>query len=241
MATDSATVAAPRKFYLIDASVAASYYAPSTAKSKTVEDRCKVLFTKDPVGIRAVFLIPSFAITEVFSVFDKYRWSFKWNSKVKSKKKLTPVRYRDARKRFHEDIHNGKLLTQCALDRYHILCGDLISPINMAYKISRSRKQKRDPKPASTFDVLLLSMGIWLQKQVGSESFAIVTCDTRMSQVAKRAKSVKLSVGMRGHLRGIASDLGLQYGPDVYPAVIDIGVKKKRDLKKLLPEWGSQL
>jgi len=45
---------------------------------------------------------------------------------------------------------------------------DLVAPINNTYKIRRDRSRKNSMFPASTFDVQLVAMGIWLKRLLGS-------------------------------------------------------------------------
>jgi hypothetical protein len=124
------------------------------------------------------------------------------------------------------------------LDRYHVLCVDLISPVNNAYKIKRSRGgKKRQSRPGSTYDMLIAAMGIWLAQQHGRENFTIVTGDERLADVLYRARSAALSKSIRAHLTDTAASLGLTYGPDLYPEVIDLAHASKTELRMRFPNW----
>jgi hypothetical protein len=182
-------------------------------------------------------LIPNFCIAEVFAVFEKYRWGRTWNSHVKIA--LTPREYRRARKEFQAGIHNAAKILQVDLDRYHILCVDLVSPINNAYKIKRNRTSKRPVSPAKTYDMLVLAMGVWLKHQFGSDHFTIVTADERLALVTERAKSSKLNKTIRAHLGAVAKEIGLTYGSDLYPKVINLTRAKKDALEKRFPHWSK--
>jgi hypothetical protein len=190
-----------------------------------------------------VYVIPSFCIGETFAVFEKYRWGATWNTHV-GNSKLTPAKFRQARTAFHGAIHNGTRLLQVELNRYHILCLDLIAPINAAYKIKRDRKPKGAKKakrknvtPASTYDLLLIAIGIWMQKQLGAEHFVIATGDERVALVLKRARSASIGLAMRRHLSTVAQQVGLNYGPDIYPKVVDLAHATKTELEVVLPQW----
>jgi hypothetical protein len=185
-----------------------------------------------------VFLIPNYCIGETFAVFEKYRWGASWNRHVNADSRLTPRQFRTARAQFHRAIHNGTKLLQVALDRYHILCLDLIAPINAAYRIKRDRGgKKKNVSPASTYDLMLLAMGIWLQKQYGQADFVIATGDERIALVARRAKSVKLAQPIKAHLASVAQSVGLSYGPDVYPDVVDLARADRVQLAEAFPGW----
>ena len=102
-------------------------------------------------------LIPNFCIAEAFAVFEKYRWGKAWNSHVTVT--LTHRKFQRARATFRGAIHNGANLLQVELDRYHILCVDLVSPINNAYKIKRKRKKPKSVSPAKTYDMACTRFG----------------------------------------------------------------------------------
>jgi len=185
-------------------------------------------------------LIPSFCIGETFAVFEKHRWGASWNKHVNDNTRLTPAKFRAARQAFHRAIHNGAKLLPIELNRYHVLCLDLIAPINAAYRIKRDRKFRKNVSPASTYDLLFVAMGIWLQRQHGSTDFLVATGDERVALVVKRAKSVNLGRPMRTHLADVANQLGLTYGPTIYPRIVDLVHAKNTDLEAALPGWDSK-
>jgi hypothetical protein len=181
--------------------------------------------------------MPNFCIAEVFAVFEKYRWGRTWNPQVRAAQALTAAQFSSSRQRFRSAIHNGGKILQVALDRYHILAVDLISPINNAYKIKRNRKKTKDVTPAKTYDMLIVAMGIWLQQQYGQDRLTVVTGDSRLRDVVERAKSVKLSNAMRAHLQETATALGLTYCPELYPTVINLTGATKSALRDRFPAW----
>ena len=229
-----------KKHILVDACVVAAAFAPRTTRSAHLVSRANTLLRSTSTECQPQFLIPNFCIGETFAVFEKYRWGASWNPQVKTC--LTKRQFDSARALFHESIHNGTKLLQVELNRYHVLCLDLISPINAAYRIKRNRKRKNKPvkkqvTPASTYDLLVVAMGIWLQRQLGPENFVIATGDERLASVVKRAKSVKLRRPIRHHLRDVADRLGLTYGPEMYPEVVDLVHARVNPLKNALPGW----
>jgi len=174
----------------------------------------------------------------VFAVFEKYRWGRTWNRQVKERNTLTPTQYANARKTFKEAIRNGSKIMQVDLNRYHVLCSDLVAPINAKYQIRRKSANKQPKKvPAGAFDVLILAMSIWLQEQHGKDSFVVATGDSRLADVAARAKSESLAGVLRGHLKGIAESLGFEYEPGLYPEVVNLVHCKKGELDNHFPDW----
>jgi hypothetical protein len=229
-----------KKHVLIDACVAAAAFAPRTTRSSHFVKRAANLLRGTSTDFEPQLLIPSFCIGETFAVFEKYRWGASWNRHVNAKTRLTPGKFRSVRDAFHQAIHNGTKLLQVELNRYHVLCLDLIAPINAAYRIKRDRTIKKNVNPASTYDLLVVAMGIWLQRLHGAQDFLVATGDERVALMVKRAKSVSLGRPMRHHLTGVASRIGLTYGPEIYPTVIDLVHARKADLETVLPGWSQE-
>jgi hypothetical protein len=231
-----------KQHILIDACVAAAFYAPKTTRSAVLVERATKLFTGRSPSQDYQLLMPNFCIGETFAVFEKYRWGASWNEHVNERTRLGTREFNRIRRRFHVDIQNGARIMQVELNRYHILCLDLIAPINAAYRISRDRrkgkrKQRKPVRPASTYDLLFVAMGMWLQKQLGSENFVMATGDQRISLIVKRARSVSLRRSMRRHLMQVSKRIGLSYGSDVYPNVIDLVRARKGELRQWFQEW----
>lgn len=226
-----------RHHILVDACVAAAYFAPATTRSPKLVSRAATLFRGSSTSFEHRLLIPTFCIAETFSVLEKYRWGASWNPHLASGLRLTPRKFAAARGALRIALHNGAQLLQVDLNRYHILAVDLIAPVNHAYKIQRNRTKKKNVNPASTYDMLIVAMGIWLQHQIGSDAFTIVTGERRLTHVVARAKSLKLAKPIRTHLTTVAQDLGLSYSPTLYPTVINLTAAKPSALAARFPNW----
>lgn len=229
-----------RHYVLLDANVPAAFFAPKTTGNKTLVARASAMLSGVTPDFDVQFLIPNFCIAEVFAVFEKYRWGRTWNAHVKPTNTLTLREFAKARAGFQSAIHNASKILQVELDRYHVLCVDLISPVNNAYKINRNRDgKKKQSRPGSTYDMLIAAMGIWLAQQHGRENFTIITGDQRLADVLYRARSVALSKEIRQHLTDTATSLGLTYGTDLYPEVIDLAHASKAELRARFPNWSA--
>jgi len=233
----------PRHHVLLDSNVIAAHYAPKSTKNATLATRATALLTGSSPDLEIKFLTPNFCIAEVFAVFEKYRWGHTWNKQVKKANTLTNAEFASARDGFRNAIHNGAKILQADLNRYHVLCADLISPINNAYKINRVRggavakeKAKRTV-PAKTFDMLFVAMGIWLSNQLGRNNLTLVTADQRICDVVIRAQSTGLSKAIQDHLTAIATGLGLTYSADIYPEALDLAHATKAELRAQFPTW----
>jgi len=231
-----AATATPPKYLLVDSCVVATYYIPESARHAKLPERARILIEsigRDSSG-RRVLLIPNFCIGEVFGVFAKYRFG-KWNKQVK--KRIDDIQYRLVRLRFHNDIHNGMLFQQYELSRYHILAADLISTVDHKYEYYRSRRKKNRKIPMGTFDHLIIAMGIELVKSRGWENVLLVTADHRLAHITGKATRVKRASAATLGLIRIASDLGLEYGPRIYPRVLNIATAGRARLQECLGEW----
>ena len=232
----------PHHYVLLDACVPAAHFAPRSTRLTSLASRSTALLSGSSPDNQYRFLIANFCIAEVFSVFEKYRWGESWNSHVTSHNRLTQQQFMAARKGFGEMIHNGSKILQVELDRYHILCVDLLSPINNAYKISRKRKGKKTTQvvpPAKTYDMLVAAMSVWLAQQHGADNFTLVTGDRRLASVINRAKSISLNRSIKAHLTERATSLGLTYSPAIYPEVIDLGRASLTQLRARFPNWSE--
>lgn len=231
----------PRHFVLLDANVPAAHYAPKSTQSTTLVDRANALLTGNTPDFDVRFLIPNFCIAEVFAVFEKFRWGRTWNRRVSAANTLTAAEFGAARVGFGGAIHNAAEILQVELNRYHILAVDLISPINNAYQINRAKRKPgaraKPIAPASTYDMLVAAMGIWLAQEYGRENFTIVTGDARLANVLNRARSVNLGAPMRAHLTDVAQRLGLTYGPALYPEVLDFVHGSRAEIRARFPNW----
>ena len=229
-----------RHYVLLDACVASAHFASKTTHSKNLRSRSSTLIDGQPENMEVHFLIPNFCIAEVFAVFEKYRWGKTWNKHVKKGNTLTPTEFQNAREAFCSAIHNGSKILQIELDRYHILCVDLIAPINNAYKIKRNRSKKKSVVPAGSYDMLIAAMGIWLNHMYGRDNFTIITGDERLCGVIERAKSVSIGQPLRKHLNEVSKNLGLSYSKDLYPEVINLTKSGKKVLQNRFPDWNPE-
>jgi len=225
------------QFLLLDSCVIAAYYIPESASRtamKKLPQRAKELvqFAKTDGAKRRRLLVPNFCIGEVYSTFAKYHYG-KWNRQVK--KPVDYVAYWGARIRFKNDLHNGILFQQYELSRYHILACDLISPVDHKYEFYRGKRKQK--KPMGAFDHLFIAMGIELAKTRGRENVLLVTADRRLGDILDRAKQIKRRSAAKLGLVRIALDLGMEYGPSIYPQVVNLATATNKELKDAFGTW----
>jgi hypothetical protein len=236
--SDSQTQKPGKKYIVLDSCVVAAHYIPESAsRYARLAERASLLISAagGPVRADQRLLIPAFCIPEVFSIFAKYRFG-KWNTHVKNNT-IDDLAYWKARLRFRNDIHNGKVIQQIALSRYIILATDLISPIDHHYEYYRSRTKKIRKVPMGAFDHSLIATGIDLVKCRGHNNVLIATADRRLGHILGRARKVRRNSAAKLGLIRTAKDLGLRWGPDIYPEVVNLATAKDVDLIRAFGEW----
>jgi len=174
------------RFCLLDANLVAGYYLPESLKSMKARNRVKTIIESVRKGAcPEVFLyVPNFCIAEVFRVFARYCWAT-WDSTVEKHLPggLDQRKYKTYCRKFHQDIHNGMLIQQVELNRYHVLATDLISPVDAYYQYYRHRPggKRYRKQMMSAMDHLIIGMGIHLTRVHSRGNFAILTADNRLT------------------------------------------------------------
>lgn len=214
-----------RRYLLWDASAVISYYLPQNAdRARTSERITTIIDAGRHHRVDVLFYIPSIVVAEVFVAFDRHFYST-WEPQVFKKyggkgKSLHGARYKAARRRFRQDIHNGALFYQYELNRYHILGLDLIAPIDKHRKFYR----KGSVRSMGASDLLVGAMAMHLAKLHGRDRVALLTTDRRMEAIFTRAsRALRPSTAEQLGLISNARSLGFgSWTPDLYPHVIDV-------------------
>lgn len=227
----------PSKYILLDTSVLVGYYIPESI-SAPAHDKIRIILESCRTGMQPdwYLMIPNIVIAEVFSTFAKYCFAT-WNQQVKRNlpNGLDKRRYNTIRRLFHEHIHNGHFFHQIELNRYHILGIDLIAPIDHYFEHFRGKKNKR---PMQTADMLILSMGIYLNHQFGHDKFMILTADRRMSAICEKARlGINESTIDKLDIRKKANELGYGYSSTIFPKIVNLAKRGKQYLKDCFGEW----
>lgn len=232
-----------RRFVLLDANLVVGYYLPESLSSVSARPHIKNII--DAVrngGVPEIFLyIPDPCIPEVFAVFAKYFFAT-WDRQVKKNlsKKLKKADYEAMLSKFQKDLHNGKLLNQVELNPYHILATHLISPVDANYEYYRNRhnqKVKRNKKMMGATDHTIIAMGINLSRIHGRGNFTVLTADHRLADILTRAISVRRNKAEKLGLLETAKELGLEYGKDIYPHVINLAKTTRKELRGFFGMW----
>lgn len=226
-------------YLLLDSNVTAGYYLPRSLKSINARKRIEIIFDSIRSGQTKHFLyMPNFCIAEVFSVFMKHSFG-SWNKQVK--KTINTKVYKNLVKQFQNDIHNGKFIYHLELNRYHILGINLVAPIDHYYQIGKKFTKKGGKKnlvPASTFDHLIISMGINLSHIHGSNNVCIISTDDRLTDVLTKCKTnIKRNVINNLNLSKANEITGKPFGPSIFPNHINLKDAKIAELHSVFGEW----
>jgi hypothetical protein len=225
-----------RTYLLLDANVTAGYYLPRSLRSVRARSRIESIINAARSGHGDLFLyIPNFCIAEVFGTFMKYAFG-KWNRHVtRAGGRIDRRVYERLVAQFQHDIHNGRVINQYELSRYHVLGINLVAPIDHHFQIRRAGGNHR---PMSTLDHLLVSMGIQLAKVHGQDRVIVVSADRRLCDVIKKCRAgLRSRVIDRLKLRIAREVTGRDYSPELYPEVVDLATATKTDLADALPGW----
>jgi len=220
---------------LLDANVTAAYYlARSMRSAKAVQCIRNIV---DSVRTRATqhFLyIPNFCIAETFSVLMKYAFG-KWNPHLKHTKTIDKRVYTGLVEQFQRDIHNGQVLYQYELSRYHILAHDLVAPIDHHYQHTRGKKRH---VPMGTFDHLYVAMGIHLAHVHGSDNVVLLTADDRVANIVGRCRDGIPANTIHKLKLEIAEEVtGRKFGPALFPRCLNLKTATKKELAAIFGLW----
>ena len=160
--------------YLLDTCAWVHYYKGD----KRVKDLLDYIIEQK--GLRkATLFMPSFCIAEVFNTFAKWRYR---DTVISETEYLT---IKDA---FRKHVRRGIIISEYPLHIYHIYNTDHIIPFEHQWD------NKEDT--LSTFDILIIAMGVELVKHFGDSRVRILTADKRLASICNQLRH-KMTADMR--------------------------------------------
>ncbi|MBI4056840.1 MAG: hypothetical protein HY399_04750 [Elusimicrobia bacterium] len=139
--------------------------------------KVKKLFEEKRMGTSFLF-VANFCIAETFNTLARYFYE----------EKLIPEKaYGSYKEALHEDVVGGKILYSYELSRRHILGADDI--FKTEHTLSR-----RNGDSLSTFDILLISMGMDITRVVGKGNLKILVKENRIVDVCRSSSEFPLAV-----------------------------------------------
>jgi len=224
------------RYGLLDANITAAYYLARSARSERAMQRIRTIIDSARTKGTDFFLyIPNFCIAEVFGVLAKHAYG-KWNRHLTSRglKTIDKRWYEGLIRQFREDIHNGKVLYQYELSRYHVLGQDLVAPIDHHFQ----HRRRKGVNPMATFDRLYIAMGIHLAHIHGRENVVLLTADHRISDIVERCRK-PIRPSIIGKLKlDLAKEIsGRSFGPDLFPRCVNLASATHSELEEVFGEW----
>lgn len=153
-------------YYLIDAS--AFVYAVENV------NQTKMDFFLEKANGTAFLYIPQFCVAEVLNTYA--RLFFREN-------KITGALYSQWRNEFTKAIRRRRTIYCYDLHRYHNMNADRI------YKKEHIVPYTRNENPLSTFDILVIAMGMELKKIHFPNNVSVLTRDGRLRRISNMSKN----------------------------------------------------
>jgi hypothetical protein len=194
-------MAANRAYYLLDTSAALHHYIPD----KKITPQLDHIIEQHGLG-KAFIFIPQFCVSELFNAFSRLYYRKKetypqeyQEAYLKDFKSLPQNDYDRVCHNFKEDIKFGRLFYNYELSRYHIFNADHVITYEHQVDLVRfnPKTKKEEPWFMSTFDILIIAMGIELARIHGENKTYILTCDKRIKKIAENMKQAFEGTGAK--------------------------------------------
>lgn len=190
--------------YLIDSSVAIEFYQPKAVyrseRERLGSKRLRKHITKQRLDNKAIIYIPSFCIAETLNIFDK------WWHRLGNQVFVDEQHYRSSKGLFISHVQNRKFFYSLDFNRYHNLNADIVRPVEHTTdtefqasglppgtdnRLIDAKLKEVDPADyatkhrLSTFDILIVAMGMELKRTSGSEVH-LLTSDKRLHLISSQ-------------------------------------------------------
>jgi hypothetical protein len=187
---------------LFDASAAAHYYLQKESFQEALAFLLSLKEKKE-----AIFFLPVFCVAEVLNTFAKYRYRLNL---------IDQEFYGKIRASFTEDVHNRKIFYCYYLNRYHNLNAEEVFEIEHTTKTEfhavnrfpagntveekqtsidsileeiRAKNFKLGKFYLTSYDILIIGMGMELIRLFGEKRLFIVTKDKRIKDICEAGRS----------------------------------------------------
>lgn len=168
-------------YYLLDTTAVVLEYDPTDSyrvrKAKTfMKEMMEQGKKKD-----AFLFVPDFCVVEAFNTLARWRWR---------DKTLTEERYKESYRRLESAVKRRQQFYVYDLHRYHVLSCDEIFEAEHTTPLAPDKRRPGEYKGSlSSFDILIIAMGMELTKIHIDRSVYIVTCDYRLVQVNEKLRA----------------------------------------------------
>ena len=160
-----------RLYYILDASAVHHLYVIDDELTPKLDH-----FIEQRGLGKAFLFMPNFCVAETLNTLAKLHYR---------RGLLNVDQYTRCRDAFVHDIHNGQLIYNYELNRYHILYMDYIIPYEHLFEPQRPKGAKKGEEwTLSTLDMLIIAIGMELARITGGFTY-IVTCDKRLNRISQ--------------------------------------------------------
>jgi hypothetical protein len=195
-----------RYLYLFDTCALINYYRKDPA-FPDIAAKFDYLFEQKGLNCATLFM-PNFCIAEIFNTFARLRYR---DNVIKNVEEYTIVK-----NAFRHQVRKGALISEYPLHIYHIYNADYIIPFEHQWDIGRFKQQH-----LSTFDILIIGMGIELVKHFGDDNVRIITCDSRLESLCTK---------LRQNVNDVIKEKYEIPKSVIYPQAINLKTVKKEEL-----------
>lgn len=164
-------------YYLLDASVVVLEYDPRC--SHLAKDNMTKLIESGKKK-EAVLFLPDFCVVEAFNTLAKWFWS------PDDKRFATEKQYRGAYEQLERSVKRRGLYYAYDLHRYHVLNCDEIFKAEHTSPREEDRRHPGSFHRLSSFDILIIAMGMELTRIHAEQSVWIVSGDHRLVEIARQ-------------------------------------------------------
>jgi len=230
----------PTRHVIVDTNLLIYYLHPSSADTKTVRDRCQVLFD---AAIRAEWsglrlYVPAISVAEAIGVLDKYRFCT-WSGPVRQNPtvRLSTIDYREARDTLKNAIRS-RVIEQIDHEPSHVSLAEFISPINQKFQFRRRRgATNRVKRPMGGADCMIAGMAVLLHRRLGGSQVVLATADQRLADVMTKCRGLSERRAEALGIKAAAEEVGIPWSSNVFPDVINVRDASVADLRQAFSGW----
>lgn len=197
---------ASRYIYLLDTCAFVNYFRKQP-DYPDIEDKLNHIIEQKGLGKATIFM-PNFCIAEVFNTFARLRY--------RDNRIHNDTEYETVKNAFRHHIRRGALIAEYPLHIYHIYNTDYIIPFEHQWDTGIDQDRRM-----STFDILIIGMGMELVRHFGDENVRIITCDGRIEMICSKLRKF------------VTDTIRERYGipkNTIYPMAINLNIAKVEQL-----------
>lgn len=220
------------------------YWPPALgrhARLKIAADRCRHLnrWVESGAPSPVRFFTPEVCVAEARTVLAKLATT-QWQKNPRKKSNSQAIhnkKYKTLIRRFRSDLHGGRRIESIPLQRYHVLGIHLVMPIDHRIRIPKPDKKADTTHVMGGIDQLICGTAIWLNRQIGNDSVAILSSDYRLVRAMQIARGYSRERAEKAGVLAMAEEIGIEWSNTIYPRAFNLGKCSEDDLRLILGSW----